>query len=232
MNLKPIIKGFIKYFKIWWIPIVSYFVPFVIFILGLAFRRDFLVNTSLLLFLLNVLGSMISCVIQVIIRKWYLIFPQLILGGLLLYFVGMILMYSTPDFFGTHKKIPDNIEISEPLDSIPKQSDFDKYDLVLIGELGSYTYYTDIRPCEKGCFYIKAFEITSNTSLSGDRLKERSKIRVDSNSSGLFSRDFTIYEGSWGDKYGARLELWFDPIGDKLEYKMTERNFIVEGWMR
>ena len=232
MNFQPIKNGFIKYFRIWWIPIISYLIPFGIFILGLAFRRDFLVDASLLLFYINILGSIISIVVQVIIRKWYLLFPQLIIGGFLFYFVGLIFIYSPPDFYGTHKKIPDNIEIFEPLDSIPIRLDFDKYDLILIGELGSYKYYTDLKPNEKGYLYIKAFEITSNDQLSKDRLKERSKIRVDSNDSGIFSKDFTIYEGSWGDKYGARIELWFDPVGDKPDYKLTERNFIVEGWMR
>lgn len=41
-----------------------------------------------------------------------------------------------------------------------------------------------------------------------------------------------IYEGSWGDKYGARIELWFEPLNGSKDYKITERNYIVEGWMR
>jgi hypothetical protein len=46
----------------------------------------------------------------------------------------------------------------------------------------------------------------------------------------------TIFElvggiGSWGDKYGARIELWFEPLNGN-NYKITERNYIVEGWMR
>jgi len=230
MNLRNAKNGFIKYFRIWWIPIVSFLIPFGIFLLGLALQRDFIINTSLILFYLNILGSIISGIVQVIIKKWYLLFPQLIVAGFLFFFVGMIFMYSPPDFYGTHKKIPDNIEISEPIDSIPTQRDYEKHDLILTvyGQPGIYEYNTDIKPNEAGFFYIKAYEITSNDRL----LKERSKVNVIANEPGPFFNDFTIYEGSWDDKYAARFELWFCPKGDKPEYKLAERNYIIEGWMR
>jgi len=85
---------------------------------------------------------------------------------------------------------------------------------------------------ESGYFYIKAFELTSNDRLSGDRMKERSKIKVKTLGKEQYEGEFTIYEGSWGDKYGSRIELWFQPSKGKNEYKITERNYIVEGWMR
>lgn len=44
MNLNVIKTGFRKYFRIWWIHIISYLIPFGIFILGLAFRRDFIID--------------------------------------------------------------------------------------------------------------------------------------------------------------------------------------------
>ena len=47
----------------------------------------------------------------------------------------------------------------------------------------------------------------------------------------IYSAEFTIYEGSWGDKYGARIELWFKPDNGK-EFKVNQKNYIVEGWMR
>jgi len=97
---------------------------------------------------------------------------------------------------------------------------------------GIYIYYTDYQPKENGYFYIKAFEITSNDRLSADRIKERSKIIVENLEKDEYQGEFTIYEGSWGDKYGSRIELWFQPSNGKDEYKITERNFIVEGWMR
>jgi len=188
----------------------------------------------LILFYLNILGSTISSIVQVIIRKWYLLFPQLIVSGFLFFYVSIFFTFSPPDFYGAHKKIPVDIEISEPLNSIPTQQDYEKHDLILTvyGQPGIYQYYTDINPKESGFLYIKAYEITSNDQLSKDRLKERSKTIVNSTVQCSFFNDFTIYEGSWGDKYAARIELWFDPEGDKPDYKLADRNYIIEGWMR
>ena len=84
----------------------------------------------------------------------------------------------------------------------------------------------------KGNFYIKAFEVTSNDHLSADRMKIKSKVNVENLESKLYSGEIMIYEGSWGDKYGARIELWFEPLNGSKDYKITERNYIVEGWMR
>ncbi|MGY3087757.1 hypothetical protein ACVWYF_000783 [Hymenobacter sp. UYAg731] len=97
---------------------------------------------------------------------------------------------------------------------------------------GIYKYYADYRPTETGYLYIKAFEINSNDQLSGERMKEKSKVVIDKIEPRIFEGEFTIYEGSWGDKYGSRIELWFQPSGGKRAYKITERNYIIEGWMR
>ncbi|WP_156027019.1 hypothetical protein [Sporocytophaga myxococcoides] len=47
----------------------------------------------------------------------------------------------------------------------------------------------------------------------------------------IYEGAFTIYEGSSDDKYGSRIELWYQPLNGK-EYKVTERNYIIEGWTR
>ena len=143
-------------------------------------------------------------------------------------------MYSPPDYYGANKKIPENIEINEPVSDKPTKEQYDKYDLILGHSFqpGIYSYYTDYQPKESGYFYIKAFELTSNDRLSGDRMRERSKIKVENLGKEKYEGEFTIYEGSWGDKYGSRIELWFHPLNGKDEYKITERNYIVEGWMR
>ena len=145
----------------------------------------------------------------------------------------MIFIYSPPDYYGANKKIPENIEISEPISEKPTKEQFDKYNLILSHSVqpGIYSYYTDYQSKENGYFFIKAFEITSNDRLSADRIKNKSKIQVDNFLQGEYEGEFTIYEGSWGDKYGSRIELWFQPLNGK-EYKIIERNFIVEGWMR
>ena len=44
-------------------------------------------------------------------------------------------------------------------------------------------------------------------------------------------KEFTIFEGDWGDCYAARIEVWFkDKQGHKR--KLSEKVYSVQGWMR
>jgi hypothetical protein len=126
-------------------------------------------------FFVNIIGITISSIVQIVIRKWYFIFPQLGLAAFLFYYVGIILTYSPPDYYGANKGIPENTGFSEPLDSLPTAIDFESYNLILTNyaQPRIYKYYTDYQPNETGYFYIKAFEITSNDRLSEDRMKEK-----------------------------------------------------------
>lgn len=232
--MKQILRHIKKYFTIWWFPITGNFLAIGIFLLGTLFERDWIIDLSLFVLFTNILGTIISSIVQVVKRKWYFIFPQLGIAAFLFYYTIIIFTYSPPDYYGTHKIIPKNIVFSRPLDSIPTQQDYETDDLVLTNYVqpGIYKYYTDYQPAKIGFLYIKAFEITSNDRLSGESMKERSKIRIEKLESRIFEGEFTIYEGSWGDKYGSRIELWFQPLDGQEEYKITERNYIVEGWMR
>jgi hypothetical protein len=232
--MKHTLRHIKKYFTIWWIPIATNFLAIGIFVLGTLFKRDWIIDASLIVFFVNIIGTIVSSIVQIIIRKWYFIFPQLGLAAFLFYYTVIIFTYSPPDYYGANKEIPENIDFSEPLDSLPTITDFENYDLILANyaQPGIYRYYTDYQPKEAGYFYIKAFEITSNDRLSGDRMYERSKAKVDNLEPQNWNGEFTIYEGSWGDKYGSRIELWFQPLNGDKEYKVTERNYIVEGWMR
>ena len=222
-----------KYFTIWWVPIVTNFLAIGIFFLGTLFKRDWIIDLSLIVFFVNLIGTIISSIVQIVIRKWYYIFPQLGLAAFLFYYTVIIFTYSPPDYYAADKEIPENIDFSEPLDSLPTIKDFEKYDLILsnYAQPGIYKYYTDYQPKETGYFYIKAFEITSNDRLSGDRMEKRSKAEVDNLKPQKRNGEFTIYEGNWGEKYGSRIELWYQPSNGQ-EYKIEERNFIVEGWQR
>lgn len=227
-------NALIEYFKTWWLPIAFYLIPIFLYILGSILKRDFLIDVFLFTLYLNIAGNIISSIVQIVIGKWYYLFPQLIISFSLYMWVAILLVFSPPDFYGAHKVIPNNIEISKPLDSIPENKEFETKDLVLShsSQPGIYNFYTNIKPKELGGFYIKAFEITSNDILSEDRIKNQSKIKVSSLEPKFYSGEFTIYEGSWGDKYAARIELWYEPQNKQKDYKITERNYIVEGWMR
>lgn len=222
-----------KYFLVWWIPIISYFVPYIIFELGMILKKEIVVNLSLAIFYLNVLGNIISAIVQIVIKKWYLLFPQIIVSAVLFFSVSVYFILSEPDFYGAYKTIPKNIKFEIPVDKELKEEDLKQNDfrLAQIWQPGIYHFYTNHHPKEAGFFFIKAFEITSNDRLSAEPINKRSKIIVEKPKAPMYSGDFTIYEGSWGDRYGARIELWYKP-NNKTEYKIIEKNYFVEGWMR
>ncbi|UFH33455.1 hypothetical protein LNP04_07035 [Chryseobacterium sp. C-71] len=222
-----------KYFLIWWIPIISYLVPYVIFQLGLLLKKDDIVDFSLILFYINILGNIASSIVQIVIKKWYLLFPQLIISAFLFFFVSVYLAFSPPDFYGANKTIPKNVKFETPVEKEITEKDLKLNDFRLaeISQPGIYSFYTNHQPKVAGYFFIKAFEITSNERLSEERINEQSKIVVEKPSAKIYKGGFTIYEGSWGDKYGARIELCYKPNNDK-EYKVNQKNYIVEGWMR
>jgi len=230
--MKKIIEIIKKYFTIWWIPIIFHFLIIGIFFLGTILRRDWIIDLSLTLFFINVIGNIISSIVQIVIKKWYFIFPQLLLTAFLFYYTIIIFTFSPPDYYGAHKEIPYGIQIYEPNEENSNLKELDEFDLIISGWGGNYNYYTDFDIKEKGFFYIKAYELTSNDRLSETRIKEQSKIQVNNFNRKIYEKRFTIYEGEWGDKYGSRIELWFQPSNDKKEYKITERNYIIEGWMR
>lgn len=222
-----------KYFEIWWIPIISYLIPILIYILGNILKNDDVIDYALITFYINILGNIISAVVQIVIKKWYFIIPQFLITLLLFSYVSIIFSFSPPDFYGANKTIPKNIKFEKQVERELTDDDLKTNDFKLasISQPGIYQFYTNFHPKEKGYFYIKAFEITSNDRLSEERMLERSKIVVDNLETSFFSNEFTIYEGSWGDKYGARIELWYKPDnGD--EFKVNQKNYIVEGWMR
>ncbi len=197
-------------------------------------QRDFIIDISLWTFFINILGNITSSIILIFNKKWYFIFPQIIISMFLFYYVGLIFALSPPDFYGVHKTIPENIEIYEPLDKEITEKDFNSTDFILtpIIQPGIYQYYVLFKPKELGSIYIKVFEITSNDRLPATRIKESSKIEIKNLDKKIYSGEFTIYEGDWGDKYGARIEVWFSSKNNKSDYKITEKNYIVEGWMR
>ncbi|WP_262887711.1 hypothetical protein [Chryseobacterium potabilaquae] len=42
---------------------------------------------------------------------------------------------------------------------------------------------------------------------------------------------FTIEEGDWGDYYGSKVEVWFQPEDPaKPERKLLTKNYIIQGF--
>ncbi len=197
-------------------------------------RLDSLIELALLTFYINIFGTIISAHFLFINGKWYFIILQFLVTGFLFFWVSIVFTFSPPDFYGAHKEIPPDIDISEPLDSVPKFWDLGKTELFIThgSQPGIYNYHVNYQGQKTGILYIKAFEITSNDRLSGTRIKHRSTTHLDSGSAEPHSGEFTIYEGDWDDKYAARIEVWFESTDKLTEYKIIEKNYIVEGWMR
>lgn len=218
----------------WLVPIALNFFVVLLFISGLLLKQDKIIDVSLFIYLLNIPFTIISSVIQLRKRKWYYLFPQIGFLPILFVILVFIFTFSPPDFYGVHKKIPEGIFISEPLTSKPPQELFNANHLIVscIDQPGIYTYYTDYIPQEDGYFYIKAFEINSNDELSKNDIMDKSKVFSEKMNSHIKEGTFTIYEGSWGDKYACRMELWFHPLSKKTAFKIEERNYIIEGWQR
>lgn len=218
---------------VWWIPLSINVLAVALFVLGMFLQRDWLINCSIFLFYMNFAITIASIIYQITNKKWKYVLLQLICMIALLFLLVMIFLFSPPDYYATHKKIPEDIEFSWPIDSLPTQQDYAEYDLFLIqgGQPGIYEYYTDYSPVEIGHFYIKAFEIVSNDRLSKEAILKSSIISVDSLQKKVRKGKFKIYEGGFSDQYGCRIELWYQPKHSR-SYKLTERNYVVSGWQR
>jgi hypothetical protein len=152
-------------------------------------------------------------------------------------------MYYPNDFFADDLEIPKNITFENPLGSFGTLDNADSiaifkgislnFKLVNSFQPGIYDYYVWLKPSQKGSLFLRIFEISQNIPLSSERIESESKIRITSgvDSLKLYHQNFTIYEGDWFKPYGSRVELWFEPEKGK-SFKILQKNYIVEGWMR
>lgn len=221
-------KSFKKYFTVWWVPIVFYIIPFWGIQLGMSKKSNDIIDYSLMIFFVNIAGNIISAIVQIINRKWYFIFPQIIISAFLFFMVSLFFSYARPDYYGGDKEIPKNSGCQNPLEKAVQENEINSNDFKLKGGYGYYTYYTKFQPTEKGYLYIKAYEITSNDRLSEEYLDESSKIIIENLNQNFYSASFTIYNGNMGCQYCARIELWYKP-NNKKEYKIKQKNYIIEG---
>lgn len=100
------------------------------------------------------------------------------------------------------------------------------------GGIYEYSFYYPSLP--EGTIWLQCYEVTENLPLSKSRITRKSCQEVkgtDHFACIVNAKEFTIYEGDWGDCYAARIEVWFmDKKGRKR--KLLEKIYGVEGWMR
>ncbi|HLU17815.1 MAG TPA: hypothetical protein VKZ76_07185 [Edaphocola sp.] len=242
------------FFDKWWRPLIFFGLTSLIFVISEIIQNHRLIDYSFYLFALGLLGLLISTVYQLTKRNWLFASLTILTFGLgvFVFFILAIaqfwLIQSMPDRYADNLKIPDNIEIFEPkgdgdgyyniekeTDTLSDEPQLYDFELYRSFQPGLYEYEIWLSKIDSGTVFLKVYEITKNDRLSENRLTKRSSIRVGNTNKELkkfeTSEHFTIYEGDWGKPYAARFEVWYQP--DKgQERKLTEKNYIIEGWQR
>ena len=120
------------------------------------------------------------------------------------------------------------------IDSLEKLK-VDENKILIIGNgYSGYDFYMWHKPTEKGELYIKAFELTQNVQLSERKLSDRTKNEIVdlSDKYKLYSGNTVIDEGTFENFYPTRFELWFKSNSSGIEEKLTEKNYLIDGWDR
>lgn len=114
------------------------------------------------------------------------------------------------------------------------------------GQPGEYRYMANVPAIpEKGKIYLKLYEATTNLPLSEHDVKTSTTLLVEpSDTSRIYKMtdkepnrwnatdEFTIQEGSWGDYYAARVELWYQSESGGEEQLLHSVIYQIEGWSR
>ena len=187
----------------------------------------------MIILLIGLMVLFVSGLIQLIYKQWLAGFINLGLSiaiSVLVFYSGFFFILAMSliddeDHFTDDLVIPQEIEFDFPIDLTDAggfastRSDFieerDHLDFQLYNSFqpGLFEYDVWIQTDVPGEVYFKAYEVSKEIPLSVERLKDRSTTIIEATQDSIrkFSSKghFTIYEGDWGDPYGARFELWF-----------------------
>ncbi len=139
-------------------------------------------------------------------------------------------------------EIPENLKFEKPIlflsnrqiDSLKRIKVVQEKILVIGNGYSGYDFYMWHKPSEKGELFIKAFELTKNIQLSEWKLSNRTKNKILelSNEYKLYEGNTVIDEGTFENFYPTRFELWFKSESSGIEKKLTEKNYVIDGWDR
>jgi energy-coupling factor transporter transmembrane protein EcfT len=236
-------KQIITFLNNWKLTLLILLLTGIFYFLGLMSEKKLFVNISEWIFFISIILTFLSGVYALVRLQFIRGLGLIGIVILTLIFLGSFLMFYPNDFYADDLEIPKNIKFEKPLgnfeilnktDSVTIFKEYNlNFNLVNSFQQGTYDYYVWFKPTQKGNMFLRIFEITQETPLSSERIETSSRIKIKSgeDSLKLYKQHFTIYEGDWGKPYGARLEFWFEPIKGK-SYKILQKNYIVEGWMR
>ena len=202
----------------------------------------------------------IATFVVAIIKKQYRNGGRIVgIGGLLIIYTFIVSLFAGMgegafDNFGKRHPIPQDMEYYEPFVS-RNSNDLSQQDSITIsrgillkGQLGMYSYMASVPAIpETGEIYLKLYETTSNLPLSEVNVKYNSTIPVEPSDTAVIyqmkddepidfahndKQYFTIKEGSWGDYYAARVELWYQPVSLEEPQLLKTAIYKIEGWSR
>jgi len=197
-----------------------------------------------ILLILSILGLIASWVILLLRKKWIECLLSVILSAVIVCVLWFPLVWGAmtgPDGFGKKHHIPDGLAFNLPQESYSGNLSIDSLDIqdylqIWNGPQGGiykYDFYYPSLPA--GDVFLRCYEVTKNIPLSEERIREKSTVSVDSTysfSQVVDKKEFTVYEGDWGDYYAARIEVWHRDANTGKEKKLMDKIYRVEGWMR
>ena len=184
------------------------------------------------------------------------------IGTAAVIFLWVLAFFGAPlkgfeDHFGLEHPIPDTIRCEVPLvetdywsynendtvsvnkkDVVPVIDSTDTNSFLQIHEgfqPGIYEYDFYYHALPDGPVYIKCYEATENIPLSEEYILERSRHEVHDHNSFrkiVNRQEFKIYEGSWGEPYAVRVEVWHHNDDTKHDNLLVSKIYKMEGWMR
>ncbi|WP_299111658.1 hypothetical protein [uncultured Winogradskyella sp.] len=160
------------------------------------------------------------------------------IGWFILYFLAV--EHEETKFYNI--EIPKRLNFPKPIEFLTNQQIdslkkliISEEKIVVVGDgYNGYSFYMWHKPIEKGEIYIKAFELTQEVRLSEWNLsnKTKNKILKLNDNYKLYEGHTVISEGTFEHYYPTRFELWFKPFNSGNEKKLTEQNYIIDGWDR
>ncbi len=239
--------------KYWWAVPLCIVLQAALFLLVIfQFPGGWMESLVSIIFLVIIIIELIKFVILFVKKKWGKLAASVFLDLLLACTAGpMMVLFtmSAPDGFARHHKIPDGVTCHEPIkdaslfglpdekpDKVPVIDSTDKNSYLQIsGEQGSYWYDFYYPALRAGTVFLKCYEVGKNEPLSMDRLPEKS---AESHPATTFfsqivhKKDFTLYEGDWGEYYAVRVEVWHRDKASRKETKLLEKIYRMDGWQR
>ena len=177
-----------------------------------------------------------------IVKTVLITFGILIITAILIFF-GTIFYYSYQDAKFYNIEIPDNLKhLTKPNEGNPqkeidslKSTNPESEKLLITGSgYSGYNFYFWHKAEQKGELYVRAYELTQDVEIMEKRLPERTKKRISQidNEYHFFNASTVIFEGTFDKYYPTRFELWFKPYKNGKAEKLTEIEYLIDGWDR